>query len=78
MADIEHYRFESERRVVDDSWSTEDADNTKNVDGDDGRRSNAVEDGERVGNTEWCSCGTCAIKPTSKECLCWQEMDQLD
>ena len=33
MAEIEHYRFESERRVVDDSWSTEDADSTKNVDG---------------------------------------------
>ena len=38
MADIEHYRFEPDRKVVDDSWSTEDANSTKNVDGDDGRR----------------------------------------
>ena len=50
MTDIEPYRFEPEHRVVDDSSSTEDADSTENLDGDDGRGS--TEDGERVGNTE--------------------------
>ncbi|XP_062523092.1 uncharacterized protein LOC134197757 [Corticium candelabrum] len=76
MTDIEPYRFEPERRVVDDSSSTEDADSTENLDGDNGRES--TEDGERVGNTEWCSCGTCGIMPTGKECLCCQEIDELD
>ena len=46
MGDIKPYRFERERRVVDDSSSTEDADSTLNLDGDDGRRS--TEDDERV------------------------------
>ena len=32
MTDIEPYRFEPERRVVDDSSSTEDADSTENLD----------------------------------------------
>ena len=67
MADIESYRFEPKRGVVDDSSSTEDADSTENLDGDDGRGS--TENGERVVNTEWCRCGTCDIMPTSKECL---------
>ena len=67
MADIEPYRFEPERSVVDDSSSTEDADSTEDVDGDDRRGS--TEDGERVGDTEWCGCGTCSIMPTGKECL---------
>ena len=76
MADIEPYRFEPERREVDDSSSSEDADSTENLDDFDGRGS--TEDGERVGNTKWCSCGTCGTIPTGKECLCCQEMDELD
>ena len=76
MTDIEPYRFEPERIVVDDSLSMQGADSTENLDGDDGRGSTGDED--RVVNTEWCSCGTCGIMPTSKECLCCQEMDELD
>ena len=35
MADLELYPFEPERRVVDDSSSTEDANSKVNLDGDD-------------------------------------------
>ena len=76
MADIETYRFEPERRVVDDSSSTKDADSMQNLDGNDERGS--TEDGEKVSNMDWCSCETCGIVPTGKECLCCQEMDELD
>ena len=55
-ADIEPYRFEPERRVVDDSSSTENADSTQNLDGDDRRGS--TEDGER----EWATRSGVAVE----------------
>ena len=31
----------------------------------------------RVGNMDWCSCGSCIAMETERECLCCQEYEEL-
>ena len=32
---------------------------------------------DRVGNIDWCSCGSCTAMETERECLCCQEYEEL-
>ena len=64
MVDLLPYRFEPERREVDRSSSADEGDSTGTPSGDDG-----TEDEDRVGNTDWCSCGKCYSMPSAAECL---------
>lgn len=32
----------------------------------------------RMGNTEWCLCGACALMPVANECYCCQELEELN
>ena len=32
---------------------------------------------ERGNNSDWCDCGNCKVMPTSKECLCCTEVDEI-
>ena len=32
----------------------------------------------RMGNTEWCLCGACALMPVENECYCCQELEELN
>ena len=36
------------------------------------------ENENRVGNTAWCSCNRCSVMPSVAECLCSQEVDELE
>ena len=32
----------------------------------------------RMGNTQWCLCGACALMPVANECYCCQELEELN
>lgn len=71
MADLEPYRFEPERRAIDDSSSAEEAESSE------GDEREPTPDEDRVSHTRWCSCGNFESLPSAAECLCCQEMDEL-
>ncbi|XP_048777749.2 P2X purinoceptor 7-like [Ostrea edulis] len=44
---------------------------------DNGDEENENSESERLGNTDWCSCGNCCPMPTTTECVCCQEIEKV-
>ena len=74
MTDLVPYSFEPEYGDVEDVSTSEEGDS----EGGGGASDHADLEEERIGHSEWCTCGMCAAMPSAVECICCQEIDELN
>ena len=61
-------------RLMDTNTDSHLIDNNSSSDSESDDMSPDEADQPRIGNTEWCTCDHCQALPTSKECICCQEL----
>ena len=76
MSGVQPYSFEPVYGLTE-----RDVNAVEDIDSHDGRQITGEdlsdENDDRVGNTAWCSCSRCFVMRSVAECLCCQEVDEL-